>query len=266
MTKPIRLEVVGTELARMRQAAPLVHVLTNEVVGEFTANVLLAVGAAPAMIVAEEEAAEFAAIASAVLVNVGTLYPARYAAMLRAVDAAVSAGKPWVLDPVAVGFLRYRTDAAQVLLTKRPAVIRGNASEILALAGLSQGGRGVDSTASSHSAVTAAESLAEQTGAIVAVTGATDYITSGTETIAVPFGHPILTKVVGTGCALSAVTAAFVAGVSDQAARLSAVAAACAVMALCGEQAAKQSQGPGSFKPSFLDALSLLDPASLRDA
>ncbi len=264
MMTHVRLDEVGAELARMRHAAPLVHVLTNEVVQAFTANVLLAVGAAPAMIVAEEEAAEFAAIASAVLVNVGTLYPARYAAMLRAVDAAVSAGKPWVLDPVAVGVLRYRTEAARELLTKRPAVIRGNASEILALAGLSQGGRGVDSTASSQSAVAAAESLARQTGAIVAVTGAVDYVTSGSETIAIPFGHPLMTKVVGTGCALSAVTAAFVAGVDEQQLRLSAVAAACAVMALCGEQAVKQSHGPGSFTPSFLDALARLDPASLR--
>ncbi len=143
-------------------------------------------------------------------------------------------------------------------------MIRGNASEILALAGLSQGGRGVDSTASSQSAVQAAESLAKQTGAIVAVTGAVDYVTDGAETIAIPFGHPLMTKVVGTGCALSAVTAAFVAGVQDRSARLSAVAAACAVMALCGEQAVKQSHGPGSFKPSFLDALAVIDPVRLR--
>ncbi|MFO0623409.1 MAG: hydroxyethylthiazole kinase [Polyangia bacterium] len=264
MTTHVRLDQVGAELSRMRQAAPLVHVLTNEVVQEFTANVLLAIGAAPAMIVAEEEAAAFASIASAVLVNIGTLYPARYAAMVCAVDAAVAAGTPWVLDPVAVGVLRYRTEAAEQLLTKHPAVIRGNASEILALAGLSQGGRGVDSTASSQSAVQAAESLAKQTGAIVAVTGAVDYVTDGAETIAIPFGHPLMTKVVGTGCALSAVTAAFVAGVQDRSARLSAVAAACAVMALCGEQAVKQSHGPGSFKPSFLDALAVIDPVRLR--
>lgn len=264
MSEQIRLEQVGSELARMRLASPLVHVLTNEVVQEFTANVLLAIGAAPAMIVAEEEVPEFSAIAGSVLINVGTLYPARLAAMLRAVEAAQAAGRPWVLDPVAVGVLRYRTDAARELIRYRPAVIRGNASEILALAGVSGGGRGVDSTASSHSAVDAAAQLATDSGAIVAVTGAVDYITDGKQTLSTPWGHPLMTKVVGTGCALSAVVAAFVAGTTDAAQRLTAVAAACAVMGLCGEQAVKQSHGPGSFKPAFLDALANLDPQQLR--
>jgi len=254
------LPLVATELRRVRAANPLVHILTNEVVQEITANVLLATGAAPAMIVAEEEAASFASISGAVLVNVGTLCPARLAAMDIAVAAANAAGVPWTLDPVAVGVLDYRSRACQAFLQQKPAAIRGNASEILALAGSASGGRGVDSTAESNAALAAAQQLARATGAVVAVTGETDYITDGSRTWATPWGHPLMTRVVGTGCALSALVAAFTAGAPD---RLAAVAAACAVAGLCGQQAAASCRGPGSFKADFLDALYTLDPDEL---
>lgn len=261
MPTTLPLAAVADEIERLRGTRPLVHLLTNEVVQEITANVLLAAGAAPAMIVAEEEAAAFAAIAGAVLINVGTLYPARYAAMRLAVRAANAAGVPWVLDPVAVGVLDYRTQACRELIAERPAAIRGNASEILALAGLSGGGRGVDSTARVDDAIDAAERLARDTGAIVAVTGETDYITDGRRIWATPWGDPLMTRVVGTGCALSALVAAFVAGAPD---RLRAVAAACAMAGLCGAQATAASRGPGSFKAAFLDALYTLSPDELR--
>ncbi len=262
MANTLPLEIVATELARLRAGNPLVHLLTNEVVQEITANVLLAVGAAPAMIVAQEEAAAFAAISGALLVNVGTLYPARLAVMQQAVAAANQAGVPWTLDPVAVGVLDYRTQACREFITQKPAAIRGNASEILALAGFAGSGRGVDSTAGSNAAVEAAEQLARSTGAIVAVTGETDFITDGTTTWATPWGNPLMTRVVGTGCALSALVAAFTAQAPN---RLHAVAAACAVAGLCGERAVASSHGPGSFKAAFLDALYLLTPEKLRE-
>lgn len=262
MVKTLPLHIVADELARLRAATPLVHVLTNEVVQEITANVLLAAGAAPAMIVAEEEVTPFAAISGAVLINVGTLYPVRLAAMRGAVAAANAAGVPWTLDPVAVGVLDYRSQACREFLGSRPAAIRGNASEILALAGFAGGGRGVDSTSGSEAALDAARDLARATGAIVAVTGETDFITDGEQTWATPWGHPIMTRVVGTGCALSALVAAFTAQAPD---RLNAVAAACAVAGLCGARAAASSRGPGSFKTDFLDALYLIDPATLRE-
>ena len=211
MVKTLPMDIVADELARLRASPPLVHILTNEVVQETTANVLLAAGASPAMIVAEDEVSEFAAISGALLVNVGTLYPARLAAMKQAVAAANSAGVPWTLDPVAVGVLDYRTQACRDFLAGKPAAIRGNASEILALAGFSGAGRGVDSTAGSDSALAAAEQLARATGAVVAVTGETDFITDGDSTWATPWGHPLMTRVVGTGCALSALVAAFTA-------------------------------------------------------
>jgi len=249
--------LVASELARVRAAAPLVHCMTNEVVQSITANVLLALGASPAMIVAEEEAGDFAAIAGALLVNVGTLYPARYAAMKLAVQGARRSGKPWTLDPVAAGVLAYRSEAMRELLGEAPAAIRGNASEILALAGESAGGKGVDSTAQSEVALLAAQALARRSGAVVAVTGAIDFVTDGAATWAVPGGDPLMTRVVGTGCALSAVVAAFTAGATD---RLAAVAAACAVMSRAGEIATASARGPGSFLPAFLDALYLMRP------
>lgn len=260
---PIPAALVGAELARLRAAAPLVHCLTNEVVQSITANVLLAIGASPAMIVAEEEVADFAAIAGALLVNVGTLYPARLAAMRSAVAAAQRAGTPWTLDPVAAGVLGYRTEALRQLMAQGPAAIRGNASEILALAGAAAGGKGVDSTAASAAAIEAAQALARSTGAVVAVTGAVDYVTDGARTWAVPGGDPLMTRVVGTGCALSAVVAAFTAGAPD---RLAAVAAACAVMSRAGEIAARAAAGPGSFLPAFLDALYTQQPEHWQGA
>ena len=262
MIRTLPQEIVADELARLRAAAPLVHLLTNEVVQEITANVLLAVGASPAMIVAEEEVEPFAALSGALLVNVGTLYPARLAAMRRAVAAADQAGVPWTLDPVAAGVLDYRTQACREFMRCRPAAIRGNASEVLALAGDAGGGRGVDSTAGSAAAVEAAAQLARATGAVVAVTGETDFITDGDKTWSTPWGHPIMTRVVGTGCALSALVAAFTAQAPS---RLNAVAAACAVAGLCGERAVANSHGPGSFKAAFLDALYVLSPEKLRE-
>ncbi|MDR0578577.1 MAG: hydroxyethylthiazole kinase [Candidatus Accumulibacter sp.] len=261
MIKPLPLDTVADELARFRAAAPLVHVLTNEVVQEITANVLLAAGASPAMVVAEEEAPSFTALSGALLINVGTLYPARLASMRLAVAAAGRANVPWTLDPVAAGVLDFRTRACREFMRCGPAAIRGNASEILSLAGGAGGGRGVDATADSGAAVEATERLARATGAVVAVTGETDFITDGETTWAAPWGHPVMTRVVGTGCALSALVAAFTAGAPD---RLAAVAAACAVAGLCGAKAAAGSRGPGSFRAVFLDALYSLTPEELR--
>lgn len=229
----------------------LVHCMTNDVVQTFTANVLLAIGASPAMVIDPDEASQFSAIADALLINVGTLTVERAAAMRAAAHSARQAGKPWVLDPVAVGGLTLRTEFCQQLLALRPAAIRGNASEILALAGMSGGGRGVDTTDTAAAALPAALALAGQLNTVVAVTGEVDYVTDGQRTLMVTGGDPLMTRVVGTGCALSAVVAASTALPGD---RLENVAAACGLMKRAGEKAAQQG-GPGSFTPAFLDAL-----------
>ncbi|MBV8645913.1 hydroxyethylthiazole kinase [Paludibacterium sp.] len=247
--------LAAPHLDRLRAAQPLVHCLTNSVVTAFNANALLAVGAAPAMVVAPEEAGPFAAIAGALLVNVGTLTAEQASAMRVAVASARQAGTPWTLDPVAVGVLAWRTAFCHELLAQRPRAIRGNASEIMALAGVAAGGRGVDSLVGSEAALAAARQLAEASGAVVAVTGATDFITDGRQTLAIAGGDARLQQVTGTGCSLSALVAAFTACVPDG---VQAAATACALMKLAGETAARTSQGPGSFAVALVDALANL--------
>lgn len=232
-------------LTQFQQRPPLIHCLTNEVVQSLTANVLLALGASPAMVVEPQEAAQFSVLADGLLINVGTLNALRAESMRVAVAAANQAGKPWTLDPVAVGALSYRTAFAKQLLDEKPAAIRGNASEIMALSGLLASGRGVDSGDDSLAALPAARELAQRSGAV-------DYVTDGQRDWAIEGGSPLMTRVVGTGCALSAVVAAFCALPGD---RLDNVATACRVMSHCGGLAARQATGPGSFTPAFLDAL-----------
>ena len=175
---------VASVLARLRATTPLIHCLTNTVVPQITANVLLAAGAAPAMIDLPEEAEIFAGIASAVLINVGNGSSEQHAAQRAAASAAHEAGTPWVLDPVAVGALPVRTALARDLLALSPAAIRGNASEILGLAGASTGGRGVDSTDPVEAAVGVARNLAAKHNTVVAISGEVDVVVSASRTTA----------------------------------------------------------------------------------
>jgi hydroxyethylthiazole kinase len=246
---------VVEDLAKVRARNPLVHCVTNLVVTNFTANVLLAVGASPAMVVAVEEVGQFAPVADALLVNVGTITSVDASAMLAAAAAADQAGTPWVLDPVAVGALTYRTDVVEQLLGHHPTIIRGNASEILALAGESSGSKGADSTVDSSEALEGARHLARRTGAVVAVTGVVDYATDGDEVIGIPGSHELLTKVTGSGCALGAVLAAFL-GIEDS--PLRAAVSGSAVFAIAGERAALDSRGPGSLAVALVDNLFLV--------
>ena len=243
-------------LHHFRTRSPLTHCMTNDVVQTFTANVLLALGASPAMVIEAEEAEQFAGMADALLINVGTLTTPRAQSMRRAIESAVAAGKPWTLDPVAVGALAFRTRFCHQILALKPAAIRGNASEILALGGGTAGGRGLDPPAPAAAALPAAQALARQTNAIVAVTGEVDYVTDGQRTRTVVGGDPLMTRVVGTGCALSAVVAA---SCSLPGERLDNVAAACGWMKRAGTIAVAQSHGPGSFASAFLDALHNLE-------
>jgi hydroxyethylthiazole kinase len=247
----------------LRTGAPLVHCLTNTVVQTITANALLAVGAAPAMVDAPEEAGEFAAIASAVLVNVGTVHARTAEAMRLAARSAGAAGRPWVLDPVAVGGLAFRTGLARDLLELRPTVVRGNASEVLALAGAGAGGRGVDSTAGAEEAAGVAADLARRTGGVVAVSGPVDVVTDGTTTVRVGGGSELLTRTTGAGCALGAVVAAYLAVGPDP---LTAAVAGHAHVALAAEVAADLADGPGTFAAQWLDALDALDGDALARA
>lgn len=244
---------IAVDIAAVREKSPLVHCMTNVVVAGFTANVLLSAGAAPAMIEAEEEAGEFAAVANALLVNLGTVTSTHAAAMRAAVTAAGTAGTPWVLDPVAAGAVGYRTRLAADLLGAGPAIVRGNGSEILSLAGaVGAAGRGVDSVAGSRDAADAARHLSRTHGCVVAVSGVEDYITDGETVVRVGGGHELMAKVTGVGCALGAVMAACCA-VSET--RLDAAVAASALFGDAGSIAARTATAPGSFAVAFLDEL-----------
>lgn len=242
-------------LSALRASNPVVHCLTNDVVQAFTANALLAVGACPAMVVAEEEVEAFAAAADALLINVGTLHSRMAHSMLLAVAAACAHGVPWVLDPVAVGILPYRAGVVERLLAFRPAAIRGNGAEVLALAGRASSAKGPDSQDSAFAALDAAEELAVRHGCVVAVTGETDFVTNGGNTLAIHGGHSNLTRITGAGCSLSAIVAAFLG--SPQTDRLNAVASACLLMKAAGRAAAGAGTGLGSFAVAVLDHLSL---------
>ncbi|GAA1130562.1 hydroxyethylthiazole kinase [Microbacterium natoriense] len=257
----------ATLLGVLREAPPLTHCITNAVVTGFTANVLLAVGAAPAMVDIVGEAGMFAGIASGLLVNLGTPNPEQRAASLEAAAGAAASGTPWVLDPVAIGALPVRTALAQELVALRPTAIRGNASEILALAGLSAGGRGVDATDTTDAAADAAVALSSRLGSIVAVSGPVDLITDGERVLRLANGHELLTRVTGGGCALGAVMAAFLGAARTTGAdALTAVASASLVYTIAAERAAAASAGPGSFAVALLDALAAVHPADLAGA
>lgn len=243
-------------LDEVRARPPLVQCITNIVVANFTANVLLSLGAAPAMVDIPGEAGAFARVASGLLVNLGTPTAEQRDAMVEAVIAANAAGTPWVLDPVAVGFLPVRTPLAFALRDLRPTVVRGNASEIIALAGAGSGGRGVDSSDDVDAALAAADALIGMTGGVIAVSGPVDIITDGRELVRIDNGHPLLTRVTGGGCALGAVMAAF-AAVDDD--RFATTVAAATVYTVAAELAAESIAGPGSFAVAFVDALATIN-------
>ena len=245
----------------MRNTRPLVQCLTNNVVTQVTANVLLAAGATPAMCDTPEESAAFACVASGVLINPGTPSAEQYAGMRQAILGANSVDTPWVLDPVAAGALPHRTAFSREILAYRPAAIRGNASEIAALAGVGAGGRGVDATDEVEAAIPAARDLAAQTGGVVAISGAQDVIVSTRRVTRLVSGHPMMQLVIGTGCSLGALVAAYLgahrtATAGQDAFDLhDAVVAAHAHSGAAGMVAAQQASAPGSFAVAWIDAL-----------
>ncbi|MDP9822298.1 hydroxyethylthiazole kinase [Nocardioides massiliensis] len=259
-------------LERVRTRAPLVQCVTNAVVMQFTANALLALGASPAMVDIPDEAGAFASGADALLVNLGTPYAEQRDAAGEAVEAACAAGVPWVLDPVAVGMLPVRTPLAVRLVAARPTVVRGNASEVVALAataGLSDpaaGGRGTDATLSVDEALRAAGALAGHTHGVVAVSGPVDAVTDGDRVVRIDNGNSLLTRVTGGGCALGACVAAFLGATrADQLDPLVATVAAVTAYGVAAEVAAEVATGPGSFAVALIDALHHLDATQLTD-
>ena len=247
-------------LAAMRAAQPIVQCITNYVAMNVAANTLLAAGASPAMVHAAEEAGEFAALAGALTVNIGTVSPPWVAGMTGAIDGARRAGRPWVLDPVACQATGYRRAVTARLMDLSPAIVRGNASEILALSGGSGGGRGPDAEDPVAAAEGCARTLAVERDCVVAVTGAVDFVTDGARAVRIVGGAPVMPKVTALGCALTCLVGAFAAAVPD---RFEATVGALVCFAVAGQTAATDAQGPGSFAWRFLDALAALDGTAL---
>lgn len=254
-------ETPGQLLAAMRTKNPLVQNITNFVAMNIAANVMLAAGASPAMVHTKEEAGEFARIASALTVNIGTLSPDFLAGMKAAAEAASETGKPWVLDPVAHYATAYRRAALGELMELKPTVIRGNASEIIALAGSRSSGHGVDSGDSVMAAEGSAIALARQNACVIAVTGEVDFVTDGRRSVRVLGGSALMPRVTALGCSLTCLVGAFAATAPDD--LFGATVAALATFAIAGEEAALGAAGPGSFAWRFLDALNALDAETL---
>ena len=252
----------GATLAAIRARRPLVHQITNFVVMNETANATLALGALPVMAHAREEVEEMAGLASALVLNIGTLAPHWVDAMLLAGVAANGRGIPVVLDPVGAGATRYRTETAKRILDEVDVtVLRGNAGEVATLVGVQAEVRGVESIGADDEPAELAREAGRALGLVASVTGPVDHVSDGERTLAIANGHELLASVTGTGCMSSALTGCFLAAKPDE--PLEAAAEALAAFGVAGEDAARQARGPGSFHVGLYDALAALDPATL---
>ncbi|WP_066187627.1 hydroxyethylthiazole kinase [Gracilibacillus timonensis] len=242
-------------MEQVRQEQPLIHNITNQVVMNFTANGLYAVGAAPVMAHAKEEVEEMAQQASALVLNIGTLTQEQVDAMILAGKTANKAGVPVVFDPVGVGATAFRMASAERILQEVDlACIRGNAGEIASLAGVKTEVKGVEGAQDLPMKEIAQQGF-DRLQVPLVITGAQDVLINREQLIVISNGHPLLTKITGAGCLLTAVVAAFITVEDDL---LEAAAAAVSYYGIAAEKAAERSNHPGSFQVSFLNELNRL--------
>ena len=271
ITEAERRGLIAAAVREVRTVNPLAPSITNTVTQNFVANAQLASGGSAAMVYLPDEGECVAALGGATYINLGTLLPIYEKTVPRTVRACAEAGKPWVLDPVGVGIGSLRTELIRAVKAWPPAIVRGNASEIIAVAELwgldatgadGRGPRGVDATDSVEAARAAAVALARFTGGAVAVSGPTDLVTDGDVVVRAEGGSPLMCSVTGSGCSLGGVAAVYACVADPFTAALTATAA----YNLAGAQAAERSDGPGSFQVAFLDALAALTPECVADA
>lgn len=266
--------MLGSYLDTVRKKSPLIHCITNYVTVNDCANILLAAGASPIMSDDTEEVEEITSICSGLVINIGTLSQRTIPAMFLAGKRANALGLPVVLDPVGAGASGLRTDTAKRLLEDvRFSVIRGNISEIKALALGGASTKGVDAdeadavtTKTLDSTVAFAQSFARKIGTVIAITGAVDIVTDGAAAYLISNGHEMMSKITGSGCMLSALMGAFLAASADQ--PLEAAAACLCAMGYCGEQAygkmASKNSGNSTYRNDLIDAIFNLDGALLN--
>ena len=268
-----RWEFPDGMVERVRERGPLVHCITNYVTVESCANILLAAGASPIMADDSGEMEEITSICSALVLNLGTLNARTIPSMGIAGRKARSLERPIVLDPVGVGASTLRTETAIRLIEEvSPTVLRGNASEMKALMTGQGKTRGVDAEIADQISETNLfemarhfQEFAEKTGSVVAVSGSVDLVADSGRVAVIYGGDPIMTRVTGCGCMETALTAAYVASGSDP---WESTVSAFAVMAVCGEDAARSTRtaggGPMAFRQRLIDGIDALDSETMR--
>lgn len=258
-TKETLRQEIREAVRLVREQNPMAPSITNTVTINLVANAQLAVGGSAAMVYLADEGEAMAALGGAMYINMGTMLSVYAETLPRTVKALSEQGKPWVIDPVGIGVGGLRTSLLLGFRTDVPTIIRGNASEIIALAELweldsgktASGVRGVDSTDSVEAARTAAISLARHTGGTVAVSGPTDLVTDGKSIALAEGGSRFLPTITGAGCSLGGVAAVYACVATPFVAALTAT----AIYNFAGEKAEKCAGGPASFQMAFLDAL-----------
>jgi hydroxyethylthiazole kinase len=256
------LSKVTEVIAKVRSKRPLVHHITNFVSMNACANITLCIGALPVMTHAKEEVEEMVGAASALVLNIGTLWPDQVDAMLMAGRRANERNIPIVLDPVGAGATQLRTKSAQLLLQELSiAIVRGNAAEFASLAGVEAKISGVESLSVEGDVANIASELAREYRCVAAVTGAVDVVTDGERFVYIANGHPMMSSVTGTGCMATSVVAACAAVERDS---VHAATAALAAYGLAGQIAAERARGPGTFQMHLYDALAELSADTLQ--
>ena len=265
--------MLGTMLENTRKNCPLIHNITNYVTVNDCANIILACGASPIMADDKDEVEDITAVCAGLNINIGTLNSRTVASMLLAGKRANQLGHPVVLDPVGAGASKLRTETAMRLVNEiRFSVIRGNISEIKTLASGSGTTKGVDADVADsvteetlEDVVAFAKTFAEKTGAVIAITGAIDIVADGKKAYCIRNGHPMMSSVTGTGCQLSAMTAAFVT--ANPLHPLEAAAAAVSAMGLAGEIAhgrLSEQDGNATYRNYIIDAIYNMTPEVLE--
>ncbi|MDE8702558.1 hydroxyethylthiazole kinase [Adlercreutzia equolifaciens] len=267
--------LMAKAVREVRATNPLAPSITNTVTQSFVANAQLAVGGSAAMVYLPDEGEAVAQASGATYINLGTLLPIYEETIPRTAQALAAAGKPWVLDPVGIGIGSLRSQLLRQVQPCKPALVRANASEVIALANLwgleadeevtdasASGPRGVDATDSVDAAEAAAAAIARFTEGAVAVSGPIDLVTDGTTTVRLTGGSPLMECITGAGCSLGGVAAVFCCVADPFVAAL----AATATYNVAGTRAAARTDAPGSFQVAFLDELYHLTSEDVADA
>jgi hydroxyethylthiazole kinase len=249
------------DLDLIRQHNPIVLNLTNLVVMQTTANILLSLGASPMMAHAKQELADMTALANSLVINIGTLDETWVHAIDYGQREALKQAIPIIFDPVGAGASQYRTKVAKTILNNGIHILRANPSEILALVNNNIKTKGVDTAHQSNEAIDAAKSLSEQYQCIIIISGKTDIIIDKNNIAFIPYGTPLFTKVTGMGCSATAVIGAFAAINNNY---FLAAIHAMTIFTLAGQLAAKQCQGPASFFNVLVDSLFSLKKGEVK--